>query len=221
MKIMKRHLLWIVEVFIWLLILFLVSGGLMLAKYNYKKSFNTYQIFLPDVDGLINGSPVRLMGIQIGYVNQIDIVGEDVYVRFRVTEKKVKIPAGSIATVEFSGLGGSKSLEIYPPKPGVNFGGKFLTPQSPKRIHDSLGLLNDMFDKVIEIAFKSSHFIDQLNEIKCDKISNEKTHPQTAEQFLNRADNFLDKAQKHCDKIGIKLKKKDGKNERTYVKNNQ
>ena len=124
---MRRHVFWIVELFIWLLILFLVSGGLMLAKYNYKKQFNTYQIFLPDVDGLINGSPVKIMGIQVGYVNQLDIVGEDVYVKFIITEKDVKIPSGSVATVEFSGLGGSKSLELYPPKNNINPSGKFFS----------------------------------------------------------------------------------------------
>ena len=146
---MKKHLFWIVELFIWLLVLFLVSNVIMFSKYNYKQNFDTYQMFLPDVDGLINGSPVKIMGIQVGYVNQLDIVGEDVYVKFVTTEPDIKIPAGSIATVEFSGLGGSKSLEIYPPTSDKNYSGKFIIPQSPKRIHDSLGLLNDMFDKAI------------------------------------------------------------------------
>lgn len=213
---MKRRLLWIVELFVWLLILFLVSNGIMFAKYSYKRNFNTYQIFIPDVDGLINGSPVKLMGIQIGYVNQLDIVGEDVYVRFIVTESKVRIPHGSIATVEFSGLGGSKSLEIYPPTSGKNPSGKLLISQSPKRIHDSLGLLNNMFEQIAEITYDASHFMDQIGIIKNKKRYNEIVATEPAKEFLEFSNCWLDKAQHQCDKFNKKLENmervKNGKN---------
>jgi len=163
---MKRRLLWFIEVFVWLFILFLVSCGIMFAKYNYKQTFDTYQIFLPDVDGLIVGSPVKLMGIQIGYVNQLDITGEDLYVNFIITDTDVKIPRGAKATVEFSGLGGSKSLELYPPSPADKESSMFIVPQPPKRIHDSLGLLNDMFESAIDIAYDISHFMEKMGFIK-------------------------------------------------------
>lgn len=181
----------------------------MFAKYTYKRHFNTYQIFLPDVDGLINGSPVRLMGIQIGYVNQINIVGEDVYVKFIVTAPKTRIPRGSTATVEFSGLGGSKSLEIYPPSLKNSHSDKLLIAQSPKRIHDSLGLLSDMFDQITAIAYNISHFMDEVGIIdsKNDKsLANDKSS-KSAEEFLEFSDNWIDKAQKQCDKLGDKLNK--------------
>lgn len=190
----------------------------MVGKYNYKKTFNTYQIFLPDVDGLINGSPVKFMGIQIGYVNQIDIVGEDVYVKFIVTEPNVKIPEGSITTVEFSGLGGSKSLELYPPKPNQNPSGKMLIAQSPKRIHDSLGVLNDMFDKLIEITYDVSHFMDKIGAIKHEEELKNPKPQKSADEFLDNSNNFLDKAQKQLDKFGDRLKK-DEKDERRKAKN--
>ena len=193
----------------------------MLGKYNYKKTFNTYQIFLPDVDGLINGSPVKFMGIQIGYVNQIDIVGEDVYVKFVVTEAHVKIPAGSVATVEFSGMGGSKSLELYPPKPNQNPSGRLLISQSPKRIHDSLGLLNDMLDKVVEITYDVSHFMDKIGVIKYKEALKDQKTQKNMGEFLENSNKFLDKAQTQCDKFGERLKKKkDKKDERRQTENN-
>lgn len=218
---MKRYLFWIVELFIWLLILFLVSNGIILAKYNYKRNFNTYQIFLPDVDGLINGSPVKLMGIQIGYVNQLDIVGEDVYVKFIVTKPKTKIPHGSTATVEFSGLGGSKSLEIYPPQKGKNPSGKLLIAQSPKRIHDSLGLLNEMYEKLVDLTYDVSHFMHELGMLKKENKYNNIEPVKSADGVLESANNWLDRAQKQVDKLADKLnKKKDGKNERGKNQNN-
>lgn len=205
---MRKHFFWIAELFIWLLILIAVSGGIMFVKYNYKKNFNTYQLFLPDIDGLINGSPVHLMGIQIGYVNQLDIVGDDVYVKFIVTEKGVKIPHGVIATVEFSGLGGSKSLELYPPLPNRIPSDKYIIPQSPKRIHDSLGLLNDMIGKLMDITYDISHFMDQLGIIKSQAKLNNGPEQKSAADFLKFSDNWLDKAQKNADELNKKLKKK-------------
>ena len=205
---MKRHLLWIAELFIWLLILFSVSGVIMLTKYNYKKNFNTYQVFLPDVDGLINGSPVKLMGIQIGYINQINIVGEDVYVKFIITEADVKIPSGSRATVEFSGLGGSKSLELYPPTSSKSTYGKLLIPQSPKRIHDSMGLLNDMFDNVIDLTYDVSHFMNQVGIIKNNATAGSSDSAGSVNEFLDYSNNWLDNAQKNIDKFSTKLNKK-------------
>lgn len=201
---MKKHLLWIVELFIWLLILFLISGVIILVKYNYKKNLNTYQIFLPDVDGLINGSPVKLMGINIGYVNQINIVGEDVYVKFIITNSDVKIPHGSSATVEFSGLGGSKSLELYPPEAKKNLPDKLLNPQSPKRIHDSIGLLNDMFNQFIDIAYNVSRFMDKVGIIGQSNEFNDK-NAQSINKFLDYSNNLLDKYQKQTDKFYSKI----------------
>lgn len=210
---MKKRLLWIIELILWLLVLFSVSGAIIYAKYNYKRQFNTYQMFLPDVDGLINGSPVRLMGIQIGYVNQLDIVGEDVYVKFIVTEPDIRIPSGSTATVEFSGLGGSKSLEIYPPKQDTILSDRLLISQPPKRIHDSLGLLNDMIDKIVGIAYNVSDFMHQVGMIKLENGngSNGEITPVTPGKFLDNSNNWLDGATKNCDEFKKKLNHKEKK----------
>lgn len=218
---MRKYLLWIVEVFIWVLILFVVSGALMFAKYNYKKQFNSYQIFLPDVDGLIVGSPVKIMGIQIGYVNQLDIVGEDVYVKFIVTDADVNIPSGSVATVEFSGLAGSKSLELNPPKSNKNPSNKFIIAQSPKRIHDSLGLLNQMFEQVVDMTYTCSRFMDKVGIIKKKNPIVKNGNPMTIQEVLDSSNKWLDGAQKQSDKFQDKLnKKKDKGDEQRQNQNN-
>ena len=185
----------------------------MLVKYDYRKHFNTYQIFLPDVDGLIVGSPVRLMGIQIGYINQINIVGEDVYVKFVITEKNMKVPQGSTATVEFTGLGGSKSLELYAPKTENQFlSEKFIVPMPPKRIHDSLGLLNDMFDKIIGITYTISNFMDQVGIIKYNN-QNIENKGLTINQILTLSSKWIEDATKKCENCKIKDKNNEfGKN---------
>lgn len=218
MKIVKRRLMWIIELFVWFLILLLISSGIMFAKYNYKKNFDTYQIFLPDVDGLIVGSPVKFMGIQIGYVNQLNITGEDIYVNFIITDTNLKIPYGSTATVEFSGLGGSKSLELYPPSPATKNSSMFIVPQPPKRIHDSLGLLNDMFDAAMGIAYDVSNFMEKMSVLRKEQEAENKKKAvekgvkykkqASVGEVLEKCECWLDKTQKQCDKFHESVKKK-------------
>ena len=61
---------------------------------------------MQDVDGLIEGSSVRLMGVPIGYVKHISIVQDHVYVKFVLTNKDIQLPQGVIATAEFNGMAG-------------------------------------------------------------------------------------------------------------------
>lgn len=229
MKIVKRRLMWIIELFVWLLVLLLISSGIMFAKYNYKKNFDTYQIFLPDVDGLIVGSPVKFMGIQIGYVNQLNITGEDIYVNFIITDTNVKIPYGATATVEFSGLGGSKSLELYPPTKNTKNSSMFIVPQPPKRIHDSLGLLNDMFETAVGIAYDVTHFMEKMSILKKEQEAENRKKAiekglkyqkqASIEEVLEKSNDWLDKTQKQCDKFHESVQKKKVKKNGNYGKN--
>lgn len=112
---MKKHTLWLTEFLVWVLVLF---GALFVGAYFYsvhiKKNY-TYYAFFNDVDGLIKGSPVKMLGYQIGYVSDISLVNnDDVFVTFVITEKDITMPDSMVATVEFTGMGGSKSLELTP-----------------------------------------------------------------------------------------------------------
>ena len=104
-----------IEFVIWLVIVAILVFGIRYHHYQAQKQYKNYQIFMEDVDGLIVGSPVKFLGVQIGHVKKIQIISSDVYIKFIITQKDLILPTGSIATVEASGLGGSKSLEIYPP----------------------------------------------------------------------------------------------------------
>ena len=66
-----------IETGIWFLIIvvFISIGIFVLNK--YENSFETHKIYMPDVDGLIVGSPVNLMGIPVGYVTKTKIINDD------------------------------------------------------------------------------------------------------------------------------------------------
>lgn len=157
------------EFVIWFFILCIVITGIRVHRYHKAKELVTYQLFMPDVDGIIVGSPVKLMGVQVGYVDKIKIVSNNVYLKIVITAKDITLPKGSIATVEFNGMGGSKSLEVYPPTEESLASQKLIVVQPPKRLHDSLGLLNDMFDKINSITNKMSFFADETGAIDVKK----------------------------------------------------
>lgn len=111
---MKRKYIWFFEIIAWLLI---ISVSLFFFIYNTaikENKNNSYYTFFDDVEGLVQGSPVRLMGINIGYIRDVKIFDNKVFVSFLVTKDNVKIPKRATATIEFYGLGGSTSLELDP-----------------------------------------------------------------------------------------------------------
>ena len=186
----KLHLYAWIEFLIWLFILCLTVSGIKIHQYHKSKELKTYQIFMPDVDGMIIGSPVKYMGVQVGYIQSMKILTNNVYVKFVITDKELKLPKGVIATVEFNGLGGSKSLEIYPPDKTTQ-NDKFIVIKSPKRLHDSMGLLNDMFDKLGAISGKISHFAKEVGLVD-KKIEHLKINPQNIEKNIRQTDDFVD-----------------------------
>ena len=193
------------EFLIWLIIIFIIVALSTVALFVKEKSINDYNIFMPDVDGLIVGSPVRMMGIEVGHVTKIQPTNEEVFVKFILTDDSVKIPQGTVATVEFSGMAGSKSLELYLPDKNtyIEKNTPILTVDPPKRLHDALGLLNDMFDKLTAIIYTSSSFGEKLKLIDIQTSGN----GGNVEEFLNYADKMVDDSNKRAQDLGKKLEK--------------
>lgn len=165
---MRRHLFWIIEALCWLTLLIIIAGGIVFFNYGHSKDDNIYQLVLPDVDGLIIGSPVKFMGIQVGYIKEIKLYEDKVLLKFIITEKGIQLPLNTVATVEFYGLGGSKSLELYPPESNELKTNDIIIAQPPKKIGDSLSLLYRMFDDISEITFALSRFVYKMDGIKKD-----------------------------------------------------
>lgn len=115
-KNINKHHLWIIELFVWLFIIIFATTGFLYYKTVKNNHKNTYHIFMKDIDGLMKGSPIKIMGIQVGYVTQISIIDDYIYISFLISKPNVTIPHGSVALVESYGIAGSKSIELYPPK---------------------------------------------------------------------------------------------------------
>jgi len=132
---MNKRVVWFTELFLWALFILALIFGFTYSFATSENKNHSYYMFFQDVDGLTRGSPVRMMGYQIGYVRDVKVFKDNIFVSFLVTKKNVFIPAGSTAQVEFYGLGGSKSLEIEPPS--KNYTGKeIIMTKNPYRIEN-------------------------------------------------------------------------------------
>ncbi len=116
----KRAIL--AEIIVWTILLSIIFSGII---FTYSKIFvepNIYNIDFKDIDGITKGSPVRFMGINVGYVRKLKSKNKHIQVQIIITQKDMKIPNGTVARVEFYGLGGSKSIELMPPDGSCNVG---------------------------------------------------------------------------------------------------
>ena len=195
------------ELLFWLIIiLIIVSFSSITSMWREKHDENDYQIFLQDVDGLIVGSPVRMMGIDVGHVTKIKPTNEEVYVKFILTNPDVHIPQGTEATVEFSGMAGSKSLELYLPDKNtyVDKSTPILNVMPPKRLHDAMGLLNEMFKKIGSIIYTTSSFGSKL---ELDEINSKDINKKEPEfnNFIKYSNTFLDDSNQKAEEIRTSL----------------
>lgn len=112
----------LIEIGIWTIILAIIFTALI---FTYSKIFvepNIYTIQFKDIDGITKGSPVRFMGINVGHVRNLKSKDKYINVQIIITKKDMKIPNGTVARVEFYGLGGSKSIELMPPDGSCDVG---------------------------------------------------------------------------------------------------
>ncbi len=111
----KKNYFFYIEFLLW----FMLVGSITLFLINYSDKITIlnqeHEVTFKDVDSLAVGSPVRLMGIKVGHVKKLIIDKDNIKVRFIITKRNVKIPKGANVSIEFTGLAGSKSLEILPP----------------------------------------------------------------------------------------------------------
>jgi hypothetical protein len=69
-----------------------------------------------DANEIARGSAVRLMGTDIGTVEDVQVQQDHVAVTLKTYRNTLPIPSGSVFTILFTGLGGAKSIEVELPK---------------------------------------------------------------------------------------------------------
>ena len=165
----------VVEAIVWFLVLCVVLFSIRAYNYKQHKQRIQYQIFVSDIDGLIVGSPVKYMGVQIGYVSYIKLLSNEVYVKFVINDKNIKLPKGVTANVEFGGMAGTKFLEIYPPTEESLKTEKLINVNDTFRLSKTFAMLDNMVNKLAQIGGKFSFFMKQMTPYLNQKgVANER-----------------------------------------------
>ncbi len=112
---LKVGLLAIVAFVITTLLIFVLSGegGFFWQRYSIKTTFT-------DVAGLKSGAPVRVAGVEIGSVTQVDIVGDRVEVVMEIgRDRQSLITTRSSAVLGTVSLLGESAVDITPSRAGT------------------------------------------------------------------------------------------------------
>jgi phospholipid/cholesterol/gamma-HCH transport system substrate-binding protein len=93
-----------------------VLGSLWLARGGLSKGYPLYAKF-PWGAGLKQGQPVLLVGVNVGYVDQVDLHEDGILVTTLRIQNHYKVPVTSKAAVVPNGIFGDQAVAITPSRP--------------------------------------------------------------------------------------------------------
>lgn len=185
---MNKRKLWILELFVWILLIFSVTFVCVFVHNKNIREKYTYNVFFNDVDGLIKGSPVKIQGVQIGYISNIKLINDEVFITFVITDKEFKMPPKMVASVAFTGMGGSKSLELFvPDKNSKNK--NYISTIEPMRLKDYFYYSSQTAQNIVSMT---TDFMKMFDERTTKLVVNFIKKP----QMLDDAHTILDNIQK-------------------------
>lgn len=155
--------------------------GMFLYNHIKLKEKHSYHVFFYDTNGIRKGSPVKIMGNEIGYVSNVKVINSDeIFVSFVLTKPEISIPSGTIANIESTGLVGSRSLELYPPQKQLLNSDEFLIPQNPERVQGTF----ENSTRIAQILYNASSNVNKsldVNQIPAIKQLVHKSYKQSIE----------------------------------------
>ena len=188
---MEKHKLWLIEFIVWLLIIIVAVFSIRLYRARQFSKESTYHIFLQDIDGLMKGSPVKIMGVQVGYVTEINVIDDYMYVSFLISKGNIKVPHGAKALIESYGIAGSKSIELYPPTTKIDNTMPLIFVEKPIRASSAFLTQNEIAKTLTTMMNGTTAMLDtQTVEQHKKNIQNLATLSGTDE--LNKIDELSD-----------------------------
>jgi phospholipid/cholesterol/gamma-HCH transport system substrate-binding protein len=103
----------VVGVFVAIAVVVAIAGTLWLARRGFSKSYPEYTRFTWG-QNVKPGQPVNLAGVQVGYVDKVDL-DETGFLNVKLSiDRNRRIPQGTTATVANEGFFGDKSIALTP-----------------------------------------------------------------------------------------------------------
>ena len=103
------------------LFLGLVAAGVLISSYSgiLRAVGGTYQVKVEfeDGTGLIQGSPVRMLGAEIGEVAEVPVLTDDLTIEAVLAiEEGYQIPVGAVFQISSASLLGDREVTVTPPR---------------------------------------------------------------------------------------------------------
>ncbi len=151
------------DLILWLVLVGVFWGGshFLFTLPNRQRQVITLQFH--DANEIIRGTNVRLMGVDVGYVDDVAIEDEHVNVKIQMTRDAIQIPEGTTATIKFTGLVGSKSLELMPPDKVKDLGPSMKAPNTYVIVEEPIRL-RDTIQYNIDIAKALQHGAENFSD---------------------------------------------------------
>jgi phospholipid/cholesterol/gamma-HCH transport system substrate-binding protein len=95
-----------------------IVGSLYLARGGLQPGYKLFAKFTWGA-GLKQGQPVLLSGVNVGFVNAVEIRADGLLIVQLRVRKEYKIPKGTTATIEPNGFFGDQLVALHPDKPNT------------------------------------------------------------------------------------------------------
>jgi len=135
------------DILLWLALALLLAYTIyFFAIYLPAQRGQIITLHFHNANEISKGSPVRMMGTDIGFVSNLRLQQDYVAVTVQTNPGTLPIPSGSKFNILFTGLAGAKSIEVVPPQspqPTVNGQPVYLV-EEPLRMRDTLNASIDV-----------------------------------------------------------------------------
>lgn len=198
----------VVGLIVVILIAGLIAGGLWLSVGFDKKEYHTYAVYMREaVSGLSNEAPVKFNGVQVGFVNKIELNRRDPQqVKLLLSiEEGTPVTTSTTATLISQGITGttyvglSASSSNLTPLPKLPKQPYPVIPYKPSLLHQLDRVLKDVSENINKVSIEISRIFDKENALYIKKtLANFKSvtdsiakNSKNIDQSLENADIFL------------------------------
>lgn len=126
-----------------------------------KDQYYSYKAYFDDTSGLNAKAPIKIAGVEIGWVEEINLLADGKAQLIMRIQKNIKLAKNAYAMIHQDGLIGTKNLEIDPGDPSTGFllpGGVLSMPgRTPASVGELLDQFRDIATTIQDItaSFKS------------------------------------------------------------------
>jgi phospholipid/cholesterol/gamma-HCH transport system substrate-binding protein len=111
----KRRDEFLVGLLLLVAVVLAIGGTIWIARGGLSQGYPLYARF-PWGAGLKQGQPVLLAGVQVGFVNRVELIPDGTITVTLQVQEQYRVPSGTTATVEANGIFGDQLIALTPVK---------------------------------------------------------------------------------------------------------